>query len=355
MLAALLVEPHKIDLRDIEKPGCGPGTMLLDMKATAICGTDLETYRHAKVALPRILGHETTGIVVDKGKDVSKFNIGDRIVVNPIVSCGMCRLCFDGKDYLCPLGGLMGRDLDGTFAEYVVVNESNAYILPDELAFTEGTQLQTLATVYHAQKRLQIEPGQSALVVGLGAAGLLHVQLAKLSGATPLVVTTRSQSKLDLAKQLGADVAIRLTDDNAAAQIREATHGNGPDIVIEAVGVPSTATFSLDVVAPGGKVLMFGIFHGTLDKDFNTNLIYYKEINLIGSRAAGKGDWQPAINLVKSGGISLKPLLTHQLPLHEIQKAFELMDNGTPELIRIALLGIDHDRINSSTQTNTEE
>jgi len=341
MLAALLVGPRKIQLEDIEKPSCGQRTMLLGMKAAAICGTDLQIYRNANVTLPRIPGHETTGVVVDKGEDVTKFGIGDRVVLDAVTFCGRCQFCCAGKEYLCPTGGLRGRDIDGGFAEYLVVDEGDAFRLADTLSYTEATQIQTLSTVYHAQKRLHLEPGQSVLVVGLGVTGFLHVQLAKVSGATPIVVVDPFPWKLELAKELGADVAIRVPDDRAVARIREATRGHGPDAVIEAVGIPSTVALSIEAVAPGGKVLMFGIGHDPLT-GFDPYLIYYKEINIIGTRAASRADWQPAINLVESGNIALKPLITHQLPLQEAQKAFALMDEGAPGLIRVVVLGVDN-------------
>lgn len=338
MLAALLVGPRKIQLEEIEVPSCGQRTMLLGMKATAICGSDINTYRNAEVALPRILGHETAGIVVDKGEDVTKFKIGDRVVVNPVVSCGMCQLCYEGREHLCLAGGLRGRDVSGGFTEYMVVGEGDAFRLPDTLPYTEATQLQTLSTVYHAQKRLQLEPGQSVLVIGLGVTGLLHVQLAKLSGATPIVVADPFPWKLELAEELGADVAIRMPDDSAVAQIRDAIRGHGPDAVIEAVGIPSTVALSIEAVAPGGKVLMFGIGHAPIT-GFDPYLIYYKEINIIGTRAASRADWQPAINLVESGSILLKPLITHQVAFQDIKEAFALMDEGAPGLIRVVVLG----------------
>lgn len=341
MLAALLVGPRKIQVKDIEKPSCGQRTMLIGMKAAAICGTDLQIYRSANVALPRIPGHEITGVVVDKGADITKFDIGDRVVLDAVTFCGRCQFCCAGKEYLCPAGGLRGRDMDGGFAEYLVVDEEDAFRLADTLSYPEATQVQTLSTVYHAQKRLHIEPGQSVLVVGLGVTGFLHVQLAKVSGATPIVVADPFPWKLELAKELGADVAIRVPDDSAVAQIREATRGNGPDAVIEAVGIPSTMALSIEAVAPGGKVLKFGIGHDPLTS-FDPYLIYYKEINIIGTRAASRADWQPAITLVEKGSITLKPLITHQLPLQEAQKGYALMDEGAPGLIRVVMLGGDH-------------
>jgi len=336
MLAAQLVAPHTIKINEVDKPSCGKDSILIKIKFTAICGTDLHTYRDANVDLPRTLGHETSGIVVDKGENVTRVEIGDRVVVDPVYSCGQCQLCSEGKSFLCAKGGLLGRESDGGFAEYVIVNEANAFKITDALSFAEATQIQTLSTVYHSQKRLHVEPGKSIMIVGMGVAGLLHVQLAKASGATPIVAVDIFQSKLDLAKKLGADVAIKVPDDNAVDKIRNAIRGRGPDAVIEAVGIPSTVSLSMESVAPGGKVLMFGIGHQPLT-GWDPYMIYFKETNIVGTRAASHIDWQPSIDLVENGSINLKPLITHQLPLQEVQKAFTLMDEGDEGLIRVAV------------------
>lgn len=339
MLAAPLVGPRKIQIEDIEAPSCSQRTVLINMKATAICGSDIKYYRTAaNISLPRVLGHEMTGVVIDKGGDVRKLNIGERVIVQPALSCGACQLCYEGRDNICLAGGLRGITVDGGFAEYIVVDERDAFRLPDTTDYAEGTQIQTLATVCHAQSRLQLEPGQSVLVIGLGATGLLHVQLAKASGATPILGVDLSPQKLEIAKELGVDVTICMPDDSALEKIRDATRGHGPSSVIEAVGIPSTVALSIEAVAPGGKVLMFGSCPEPLS-GFDPLLIYYKEINIIGTRSASRGDWQSSIDLVESGNIMLKPLITHRMAFQDIEKAFALMDEGSAELIRIVILG----------------
>lgn len=340
MLAAPVVGPRQIQLKEVEYPSCGPRSILVDVKATGICGSDLKFYQtpNEYLTVPRILGHEITGVVVDKGKEATRFDIGARIVVNPMYSCGTCQICYEGRDCICPAGGLMGRDVDGGFVEYMAIDEKYAFNLPDSLPYAEATQIQTLTTVYHGQRRLQLEPGKSALVIGLGATGLLHVQLAKASGATPLVVLDPFPWKLELAKDLGADVAIRASDNNVIAQIRNATRGTGPDAIIEAVGIPSTVALSVEAVAPGGKILLFGNSHDPLS-GFDSFIIYFKEINLIGTRASSKTDWEPVINLVESGKITLEPLITHHLAFKDVKKGFMFMDKGEQGLIRAVVSG----------------
>jgi len=339
MLAAFLVGPREIQVEDVENPRCDEHTMLLAMRATTICGSDISQYRTPDItSLPRVMGHETTGTIIDRGKGITKFEVGDRVVVQPALSCGTCRLCAEGKDNICLDGSMIGHSKQGGFAEYLVVSEENVFRLPDTIDYTEGTQLQTLATVYHSQRRLQLQPGKGVLIIGLGATGLLHVQLAKASGATPIIGVDLSPQKLELAGELGADVVIQMPDDTVLAQIKDATRGEGPDAVIEAAGVSSTVALSIEAVAPGGRVLMFGSSHDPFS-GFDPFLIYRKEINIIGSRSASRADWEPVIDLVASGRIALKPLVTHQLAFQDIKKAFSLMDEGASDLIRIAVLG----------------
>lgn len=342
MLAAVLVGPRQIEIKDVANYRLGSRSLLIAVKATAICGSDLHFYQTPEkyLTLPRIPGHEISGVIADKGKEVTKFAIGERVVpVAEVGHCGKCQPCHEGKEYLCLVGGgLRGRDVEGGFAEYVLADESEAFKLPDSIPDAESTQIQTLTTVYHGFKRLQIEAGKSALIVGLGATGLLHVQLAKLAGATPVVVTSRSQWKLDLAKKLGADIAIQASDKDALAQIKNATKGQGPDAVIEAVGSSSTVALSIEAAACGGKVLLFGNSHDPFT-GFDPYQIYFKEINLIGSRSSDKVDWQPVINLVESGRVTLKPIVTHRLPFKDVKKGFAMMDAGAPGLLRAVVSG----------------
>ena len=337
MLAAQLVTSRVIEVNEVDKPSFGMTSILIKVKFTAICGTDLNIYRNASnVDLPRTLGHEITGIVADKGENVTRVEIGDRVVVDPVYFCGQCQLCSEGKSYLCPKGGLLGRESDGGFAEYVVVNEINVFKIPEDISFAEATQIQTLSTIYHSQKRLHVEPGKSIMVVGMGVTGLLHVQLAKASGATPIVAVDVFQSKLELAKKYGADVAIKVPDSSAIDKIRNATRGKGPSAVIEAVGIPSTVSLSMESVASGGKVLLFGVGHQPFT-GWDSYIIYFKELNVVGTRAASNIDWQPSIDLVENGSINLKPLVTHILPLQDVQTAFAVMDEGGEGVIRVVV------------------
>ena len=164
--------------------------MLVRVKATAICGTDVGIYKgDVETRLPVIQGHESTGVVAELGVGAQGLEMGDRVVLNSVVFCRHCAFCFSGRVNLCPNGGLMGREMDGTFAEYVAVPDVNAIKMPECISFEDGTTLIALATVFQAHTKLQITPGQSVAVIGQGAAGLLHTRLSVLSGASPCFAT----------------------------------------------------------------------------------------------------------------------------------------------------------------------
>ena len=211
------------------------------MTHSGICGTDYKIYSGAiPVSYPRIMGHEMAGEVVDAGA-AGSFRAGDRVIIDPELYCGACFHCRIGQTHLCPNGMLIGRDTNGGFAEYVAAPASQVFRLPDSIDSRTAPLIQVLTTCLHAQRQIDIFPGESVVVFGLGVTGQLHVQLAKARGASPVIGVTRSAEKRALAETLGADLTIP-GGDGAIEKVRDATEGRGADVVIETTGVlPSVA------------------------------------------------------------------------------------------------------------------
>ena len=208
MKAAVLYRPHDIIVEEVPRPTAQPGQVVVNVKATAVCGTDVGIYT-GKIfvpGLPVIQGHESTGEVVEVGRDVTDFQVGDPVVLNSLIFCRHCAYCYAGKVNLCPNGGLMGREVDGTFAEYVAVPDYNCIKIPDAISCEDGTSLIALATVFRSHEKIRITPGETVAVIGQGAAGLLQTRLSVISGAEPVFAIARSQWKLDIAKEYGATV-----------------------------------------------------------------------------------------------------------------------------------------------------
>jgi L-iditol 2-dehydrogenase len=338
--AVVLEAPETIRVDDRPPPTPGPGEVLVDIITTGICGTDLSIYAgKIPVHHPLVMGHEMFGRIAAGGaRHTSAITNGARVIVDPAISCGSCHVCSKGQVNLCPEGALLGRDRDGGFRQTVAVPISNVYEIPGGIADAVAPLLQVLTTCIHAQRSVSLFPGDSALVIGLGVSGLLHLQLAKARGANPLIGITRSSSKRGLAQQLGADLTLDPADPELAGRVREATHGRGPDVVIECVGKVKTLAQSIELVRTGGRVVLFG----TITADQGTlpyYLLYLKEVTLTNPRAAKPEDFPTAIELASSGAVKLEPLVSHVFPLAATQEAIDTVRSG--EALKVML---DHVR-----------
>ncbi len=335
--AAVLREPRKLSIEEVKKPVIGEYDVLVRVRATALCGTDVDIYNgKGKARLPVIPGHESAGEVEEVGSKVTSVKPGERVVIDPTIACGQCFWCKKGLRNLCPNGGLMGREMNGTFAEYVSVPESNVYKLPDGISFEEATIVNTLATVLHSHRLVNVFPGDSIAVMGCGFTGLLHIQVAKLRGARPIIAITRSTWKLDLAGELGADVKLRSGYEDVVSRVKEITEGRGVDLAIETAGSAATLKECVELIRPGGKILAFGISDEKAG-DLSLFPFYYKQLSIIGSRAMLPEDWNPSIQLIATRRIDVKPLITHKVSFEELQKAFDMFEDRNIKSIRIVV------------------
>src|SRR6266511_3440579 len=224
--AALLTGPGLLELRDVDSPVPEAGEAAVRIRAVGICGTDLSIFKgKIPVAYPRIMGHEMVGEVI--AGPAGSPEPGTRVIVDPNVACGRCPRCREGRANLCRDGWLLGRDRDGGLREIVAAPAGNLHRIPDDLEDHVAPLIQVLTTCVHAQRMTEVFPGDSVVVVGLGVTGLLHVQLAKIRGAWPVVGVTRSPEKLELARALGADVTVAAGDEDADERVIGAT--SGPD------------------------------------------------------------------------------------------------------------------------------
>jgi 2-desacetyl-2-hydroxyethyl bacteriochlorophyllide A dehydrogenase len=324
MKAAVLYGPFDLKIEEVDKPEPGIGEVLLKVKASGIRGTDVSIYAgKQKMNYPRIIGHEFAGEIEKVGKKVTKVKVGDRVVSDAVYSCGKCYLCYMGRRNLCINGGLYGREKDGSYAEYIIVPESACFKIPDNISFENATIIEMLATIYRGQKRVRINPGESVLILGQGAVGLLQTQLAKVAGATPVIVSDIFQWKLDLAKKFGADYLIDAKKEDVLEKTMEITDGHGVDVVIEAAGSPHTVKLCLDAVRPGGRILLFGITTKPIE-NFNIAPFYFKEVEVVGSRALIGDEFEPLIKLVSKGAINLDPLIMDTYTIDQLKEALDL-------------------------------
>ncbi|MBE3145187.1 MAG: alcohol dehydrogenase catalytic domain-containing protein [Planctomycetes bacterium] len=335
MKAAMLRGQRSLAIEDVPAPTPKYGEVLVRVRATAICGTDISIYEgKTKVNYPRIIGHESAGEVVELGKGIRSSKVGDKVVMSPTSYCGACPACIAGSTNLCENGGLFGREIDGSFAEYVVLAENRVFKLPDSISLVEATTFAVLTTVVYAQRKINMIPGSSVVVIGEGPSGMLHTKLAKLRGSDPVIGVSRSQWKLDLAEKVyGADLTLR---ESEASRVLDLTGGRGADFVIESAGTAETLNLATELVRPGGTILAFGITPPAVEK-FLSYALYFKDLTLIGSRAMLPADWPLSIKLAEKKMIDLGTIITHRLPLVELERGFILIKDRSKKALRVVI------------------
>jgi L-iditol 2-dehydrogenase len=326
MRAMVLRAPSELALNDVAMPQVPAGNVLVRITHSGLCGTDLKIYKGAiPVRYPLIMGHEMVGEVAGVG----------RVIVDPVLYCGTCFHCRIGQTNLCPAGGLIGRETNGGFAEYAVVPAAQVFQLPDSIDSACAPLIQVATTCLHAQRLAQLSEGESVAVIGLGVSGQLHVQLAKARGAGRVIGISRSKFKNDLARQMGADVAIE-SSPASVEKVLELTEGRGADVVIECTGVMTCIADAIRMARFGGRVLLFGITNAT-SGTLPFYDLYFKELTLINNRAATAQDFPVMIDLVERGSVCLEPLVTHRMALDELGAALDMVEDGAERRLKIIL------------------
>ncbi|HEX2370329.1 MAG TPA: alcohol dehydrogenase catalytic domain-containing protein [Acidimicrobiia bacterium] len=320
----------QVNLADVPPPD-ETGTVTVRPETLGICGTDVKIFTGLVPAqYPIVIGHEMVGEVM-AAPEGSIFAPGARVLVDPAVSCGRCDLCQRHRPNLCRFGGLMGRDSPGVFADLVAVPEDRLVEVPASVPETASGLLQVLGTCVHAQRTIEVFPGQVAAVVGLGVSGQLMAQLLARRGAV-VAGFTRSPAKRELAERLGATVTAH--PDEAPVVLDELTEGRGPEIVVEAAGYESTLALAIELAGIGGEVLVFGTIAGG-EKGLPYYQMYFKELTLHNPRAALIDDYATAVRLAAAGLINLEPIVTDTLALEDVAAAFALVDD--PDSLKVLL------------------
>ncbi|MSO82953.1 MAG: hypothetical protein EXQ53_06620 [Acidobacteria bacterium] len=335
MRAIVLRKPFDVAAADVVRPEPGRDQVLVRVTNSGICGTDLKLFTGAMLAsYPIIMGHEMVGEVVH-GADGTRIRQGDRVLVDPVLYCGTCFDCRAGRTNLCPEGGVIGREVNGGFADYVVAPRSHVYPLPASIDSRTAPLIQVLTTVLHAQRRAGVGAGQSVAVIGLGVSGQLHLQLAKARSADPVIGVSRSAWKRGVADRLGASLTVS-TGEEAVRAVKGATEGRGADVVIESTGMIPSIADAVAMVRPGGTVVLFGIYTAS-EGSLPFYQLYYKEPTVVSARAATSEDFPESIALVAGGHIVLAPLVTHVLPVTELAQALGMLERDIDGRMKIIL------------------
>jgi len=322
---AMIPEPGKIAFQEQELRDPKPDEVLIKVHTAAICGSDLHLFKgkHPSVTLPSAVGHELAGEVFQKGEDVNRLQVGDRVTVEPVIACGQCHYCHRGAYHLCENISFQYRRGQGAFSEYFYAPQHRVYKLPKSLTYEEGTLIEPLSVALHAVKKSGISIGKMSAVIGGGAIGLLvSMLLNNLTGIKPYL-TDINDFRVQKAIDLGARGVFSHRGEDLIKTIMDQTNGLGVDHAFEAVGMEATLTQALQAIRKGGKVTLLGIFEEQLPK-IPINLFVQREISLSGSQGYA-WDFQDSIDLVEQGRIKLSELVTTRLPLNQLQKGFDLL------------------------------
>jgi len=331
---------EKLRIDSVKVPEAGSNDVIVDIKASGICHSDLN-YRDGVSPvgkLPIILGHEIAGLISKTGERVKGIEEGDRVCVHYIRSCGDCSFCRTNRENFCEQYQMIGKDIDGGFAEYIKVPASNVLKLPSAIPFEQGCILGcAVSTAYHALKRGRIRAGDTVVVYGVGGLGAQAIPLAKIFKAEKVFAVDISDEKLKLAKKLGVDEIVNGTTEDPAQRIEEMTKGKLADLVLDFVGAAKVIEQEIRCVGKGGRMVLVGIGQDDIRVSPYKTIIG-KEMELIGVNDHLRSELAELIDLVGSGRMDLSKSITHRVHLDEVNTGFKILEERTGNPIRVVVV-----------------
>ena len=319
MRAAVFDKPYSLEIKDYSLPKLKSIEILIKVEACGICGTDFHIYAGESYSKPPVIpGHEYAGIVVDKGNEVTGFDIDDHVAVDPNIYCGECYYCRQGKINFCSNLKALGVTLNGGFAEYSIVPVFQAYLIPKEFSFKSAAFAEPLSCCVRGIDNAAIKLGESIVIIGAGTIGLLMLQLVKISGAGKIILIETIEEKRKLALSLGADFVFDPNSSDMGKDISDLTFG-GPDVIIECAGNSAAANLAVNLSKRGGRVVIFGLSEKKDTLNINLQDFFLKELSIKGS-LLNPFTFSRAVELLVTGNIKpekLKPVVS---PLDNLNK-----------------------------------
>ncbi|MEQ1827672.1 MAG: galactitol-1-phosphate 5-dehydrogenase [Pirellula sp.] len=332
MKALLLQEYKRLELVELPQPEYGAEDLLVQVQACGICGSDIHGFdgSSGRRIPPLVMGHEAAGIVVELGKHVSGFRVGDRVTFDSTVSCGKCNYCRAGSINLCEARQVLGVSCNefrrqGAFAQFVTVPQNIAYRIPDSLSFEHAAMIEAVSIAVHATNRTPRHLGGTVAVVGAGMIGLLCIQTLRLAGFAKVIAIDLEDEKLKLASQLGASHTINARSEDPVAKVLSLTNGRGVDASMEVVGAKAPVNTCFQVVRRGGSVTLVGNLTPNVELPLQT--VVTRELSIYGS-CASNGEIPQCIELLSSGAIQVAPLITATARLDETAAWFDRLYAG---------------------------
>lgn len=333
MRVAMYYNNRDVRLEEVPKPKIGPGEFLMKVMASGICGSDVLEWYRVKTA-PRVLGHEATGEIVDVGKSVKRYKVGDRVFVSHHIPCGTCRYCKRGHETACETLHTTNYD-PGGFSEYIRVPKINVergvYPLPKNISFEEGTFIEPLGCVVRGQRLVVVGKDDTVLVIGSGISGILHIQLARMKGAERIIATDVNEYRLKAAKKFGADAVINAKE-NVPEKLRQLNDDRLAERVIVCAGATSASEQALQCVERGGTILFFAVPGPSTDIRIAFTELWRNEISMMTSYGAAPRDLKEALELLSGRRINVRDMITHRLGLAEAGLGFKLVAEAKDSL-----------------------
>ena len=320
---------------DLPIPQISDDQVLIKVHATAICGTDLHLYHWNEYAqkrmtdLPMVFGHETAGEIVEIGKNVTGYKLGDRISVETHVPCNHCWQCRNGNPHICENQHVFGVTDPGAFAEYAPVHKDCIVRLKDDISYEMGAMLEAMGAGVHGVEVAQVR-GKRVLVSGCGPIGLMTIGACKAHGASQVIACDLIEEKLEIAKTMGADITVNSRDVDLPAFVRSQTDGVGADAVIDITGNPHAIRAGLKAVRKGGIFVSVGLPDGEVGINLTEDIIYREVIYTGVSGRLMFETWEDCMNILQSPGFSLEPVVGGIYPFRDFEKALDALKQGVP-------------------------
>ncbi len=334
MRAAVKVRPEPgFQMMDIDIPEISPRDVLIRVKASSICGTDLHIYKWDQWAqgrvkhIPLVQGHELCGEIVEAGSAVTEVSVGDFVSAESHIVCGTCDLCKTGNGHICRNTQIIGVDRDGSFAEYIALPAENAWKNPDGMPVEIAVLMENFGNAVHTAFTADIR-SKKVLVTGCGPVGCMTMAVCKAIGARAVYATDISKYRLDLARRMGADATFLSGQDDLISGVKDLTQGEGVDVLLEMSGAPSAIRDGYSLLKYGGQAVAFGLPSKPIEFDLS-NLVIFKGITIFG--VVGRRLWETwyqARGLLKSGAVDLRPVVTHKFDLKDADEGFAAMASG---------------------------
>jgi L-iditol 2-dehydrogenase len=336
MKAAVCTQKERIEIQDISRPVPKEGEVLVQVKATGLCGSDVDGYTgdHPMIFWPITLGHEASGIIAETGPGVNQWQEGDEVVIEPFFTCKKCTACREGLYNLCTDLKITGHQVPGTLAEFVLAEAGFLHPKPKNISFEEAAIAEPVSGSLHAVERCRLALADFAVIIGCGTIGSLAMQHCLNKGAEVMVIEP-SPGKRKIAAEFGTHHTLDPAEGDPKKRILELTDGRGADCVIEAVGAPETLGLTTTLVRRGGTIMLIG-WSGNSSDHFDLTSVTLDELNVLGTLGFCN-DYPAALKLMSMGKVRVGPIISHHLPLEDAERGIQMLKNREEGVWKIVI------------------